>query len=144
MTVDKLTQPISLLITDDDDASRQILREIFEPEGYRTLLASSGAEAIEIVQSETIHLAILDMHMPKLTGLETLQIVRQIHSWLPAILMTAQSSRELIRRAFSAQVYSVLPKPVTKSVVLYTVIRALGQAQRETQEPPLPDDPTKR
>ena len=133
------TLPKSLLITDDDRGSRETLREIFEPEGFRTILAGSGEEAIEIIQAETIHLAILDMHMPRLTGLETLQIVRQINALLPAILITARSSRELIRQAFSAKVYSVIPKPVTKNVVLYTVVRALCRVYGD-EPPPAADD----
>ena len=46
----------SILITDDDSGSREALREIVEPEGYRTLLASSGEEAVDIVREENIHL----------------------------------------------------------------------------------------
>jgi CheY-like chemotaxis protein len=125
MMVTRESRPYSILITDDDRNCREVLREIMEPEGYHTLLASSGEEAIEIVREEPVHLALLDMHMPTLTGLETLQMVRQIHAMLPAILVTADASVELIRQAYQAQVYSVIPKPVSKHVVLYTVVRAL-------------------
>jgi CheY-like chemotaxis protein len=69
----------------------------------------------------------LDMHMPTLTGLETLQLVRQINALLPAILVTADASDSLMRQAIQSQVYSVIPKPVNKNVVLYTVIRALAK-----------------
>ena len=65
------------------------------------------------------------MHMPRLTGLETLQLVRQINALLPCILVTADATEELIRQAFRARAYSVIPKPVSKNVVLYTVVRAL-------------------
>src|SRR5262249_26512135 len=98
---------------------------IVEPEGFRTLLASSGEEALDIVREESVHLALLDMHMPRLTGLETLQLVRQINAILPCILVTADASEIAIRQAFRAQAYSVIPKPVSKNVVLYTVVRAL-------------------
>ena len=50
-------RPYSILITDDDIGCRQALRDIMEPEGYRTYLASSGEEAVDIVQQEPIHLA---------------------------------------------------------------------------------------
>jgi len=120
-----MVKPYSILITDDDAGCRQALRDVFEPEGYRTLLASSGEEAIDIVRDERVHLALLDMHMPKLTGLETLELVRQINSVLPCILVTADSNEELMRRAFRARVYSVIPKPISKNVVLYTAVRVL-------------------
>ena len=117
----------SVLITDDDPSVRETIRDIMEPEGFRTVLASSGEEAVEIVQQETVHLAMLDMHMPRMTGLETWQLVRQFRAELPGILITADATKELVRQAFLAHVYSVIPKPVTKNVLVYTVIRALGQ-----------------
>ncbi|VTR96600.1 response regulator [Tuwongella immobilis] len=116
-----------ILITDDDRSSRESLRDMIEPEGFRTFLAASGEEAIEIVQQESIHLAIFDYHMPTLTGLETLQLIHQSNIALPCILVTADATKDLMRQALNAQAYSVIPKPVSKNVVLYTVIRALGR-----------------
>ena len=65
------------------------------------------------------------MNLPKLTGLETLQLVRQMHSMLPGILVTADASQSLLREAQRSSVYSVLPKPVRKEMVLGTMARAL-------------------
>jgi CheY-like chemotaxis protein len=121
-------KPYSILVTDDDRGCREALRDIFEPEGFRTLLASSGEEAIDIVHDEPVHLALFDMQMPRLTGLETLELVRQFNAMLPAILVTADASEGLMRQAFRARVFSVIPKPVSKNVVLYTVVKALVRA----------------
>jgi two-component system chemotaxis response regulator CheY len=115
----------SILIADDDAGCRDALRSIVEPEGYRTFLAGSGEEALDIVREQPVDLALLDMHMPRLTGLETLELARQINAILPCILVTADASEVLIRQAFRARAYSVIPKPVSKHVVLYTVVRAL-------------------
>src|SRR5262245_5783822 len=117
-------KPYSILITDDDAGCREALRDIVEDDGYRALLAASGEEAVDIVRDEPVHLALLDMHMPRLSGLETVQIVRQFNALLPCILVTADASAELMRRAFNI-VYSVIPKPVSRNIVLYTVVRAL-------------------
>jgi CheY-like chemotaxis protein len=137
MTGTKGTEPYSILITDDDSGCREALRAIVEPEGYRTVLASSGEEALEIVQEESVHLALFDMHLPRLTGLETLELVRQIKAMLPCILVTADATEMVIRQAFRAHAYSVIPKPVSKNVVLYTVVRALvrvyGRPQGESE-----------
>jgi CheY-like chemotaxis protein len=132
-------RPYSILITDDDRDCRQALREIFEPEGFRTYLAESGEEALDIVREEAVHLALLDMHLPTLTGLETLVLVHEVNAVLPCILVTADASEVLIRQAFRARAYSVIPKPVSKNVVLYTVVRALvraygGPSGPQTQE----------
>jgi CheY-like chemotaxis protein len=123
-----LTRPYAILITDDDRDAREALRSIVEPEGFRTYQAASGEEALDIVHRQRIHLALFDMHMPTLTGLETLQLVRQYDQRLPCILVTADATAALLRQALLAHAYSVIPKPVSKHVVLYTVVSALGRA----------------
>jgi CheY-like chemotaxis protein len=123
MTLDR---PYSILITDDDPAARETLREIVEPVGFRTLLAQSGEEAIDIVRAgEDVHLALMDMNLPKLSGLETISIVHQIKGVLPTILITAEHSDDLVRKALSAHAFCVLAKPVSRNVVIYVVTRAL-------------------
>ena len=122
MTLDR---PYSILITDDDPAVRETFREIFEPVGYRTLLAESGEEAIDIVQGQDVHIVLMDMHLPKLTGLETMEIVRQIKGLLPTILISADHDDNLLRKALSAHAFCVLAKPVSRNVVIYVVSRAI-------------------
>lgn len=127
MTATAEPKPYSILIADDDRTSRDALREIIEPEGFETIMASSGEEAIDIVRGLPVHLVLLDMHMRTLTGLETLRVVRQINAQLPAILVTGDPSDRLVRAAIQAQFYSVLPKPVSKTLLLYTVVKALSR-----------------
>ena len=117
----------SILITDDDPIARETFREIFEPEGFTTFLAESGEEAIDVVQRHDVHLALMDMHLPKLSGLETMGIVRQIKGVLPMILISAESNDDLLRKALSAHAFCVLAKPVSKNVVIYVVTRALAK-----------------
>lgn len=122
------TKDYSILIADDDPQCREALQSIVEPQGYRTLVASSGEEALDIVQVEIVHLVLLDMHMPRLSGLETLQLARQLRQQqLPGILVTADATESLMRQAVQAQVTSVIPKPVSKYVVLQTMIQVLSK-----------------
>src|SRR5262249_43702247 len=118
-------RPYSILITDDDRGCREALRDIMEPEGYRALLASCGEEAVDIAREEQGDLALLDMHMPTLTGLETLRLLRQIRAMLPCIFVTAAATASLLRQAIQESAYSVIQKPVSKNVVMYTVVRCL-------------------
>jgi CheY-like chemotaxis protein len=117
----------SILITDDDDECRETLREIVERQGFRALLATCGEEAIEIVRDAAVHLALFDMYMPSMTGLEVLQVVRQFNSGLPAILVTGDANENVVRQAYQFHVYSVIPKPFSKNIVLYTVLRAFAR-----------------
>ena len=114
----------SLLITDDDRDFRETLRGLFEPR-FRTLLASDGEEALDIVRSQEVHLVLLDMHMPKLTGLETLQRVKQFKSRLPCILLSAGLDEVIIQQAQLAEAFSVLAKPVSRQQVTSAVEAAL-------------------
>lgn len=118
----------SLLITDDDEALRQTLREVFEPEGFRTLLAGDGEEALRIVHRERIHLVLLDMYMPKLTGLETVRRVKQFRALLPCILMSGDLDDAVVEQAYRERVHAVLPKPVTRREVTSIVRQALEAA----------------
>lgn len=131
----------SILITDDDRGSRETLAGLLADRGFATVQASSGEEAIEIVQVEIIHLVFFDMHMPRMTGLEALQQVRLINDLLPAILVTADATRDLIRQAFQAQVFSVIPKPVNKNIVLHTLSRALQQVYKDKPSDNTPPQP---
>ena len=118
-------QPFSLLITDDDPAARETLRDIFAPQGFNTIMAESGEEAIDLIRDHEVHLALMDMHLPRLSGLETIAIVRQIKGIIPAILITADQDDNLMRRALSEHAFCVLAKPVSKHVVIYVVRKAL-------------------
>jgi CheY-like chemotaxis protein len=114
----------SLLITDDDRDFRETLRGVLEPR-FRTLVAGDGEEALDIVRRQEVHLLLLDMHMPKLTGLETLRRVKQFKSRLPCILLSAALDEALIRQAELAEAFSVLSKPVTRQQITSTVEAAL-------------------
>ena len=137
MKATKATADYSILITDDDRDCRETLREIMEPQGFRTFLASCGEEALDIVQDEEVHLALLDMHMLTMTGLEVLKLLRQMRE-LPVILVTADATASLIRQAQQARAYSIIPKPVSKNVVIYTVVRALLRAYGGPANPEAP------
>ena len=118
----------SILIADDDRGTRETLGELLNARGFRTMLAADGGEAVELVQVDLVHLVLFDMHMPRLSGLEAFAVIRQtLDRLLPAVLMTADPNTDLIRQAFAAQVYSVIPKPVNGNVVLHTLERALAK-----------------
>jgi CheY-like chemotaxis protein len=118
----------SVLIADDDRGTRETLGEVLENQGFRTILAADGGQAVELVQVELIHVILFDMNMPRLTGLEAFTVIRQtLDKMLPAVLMTADATNDLIRRAFQAQVFSVIPKPVNTNIVLNTLTRALAK-----------------
>jgi CheY-like chemotaxis protein len=122
MTFDR---PYSILITDDDPVARETLREIVAPQGFHTLMAESGEEALDLIREHEVHLALFDMNLPRLSGLETLALIRQMRGGIPAILITGQQDDNLMRRALSEHAFCVLAKPVNKNVVIYVVHKAI-------------------
>ena len=124
----KLETP-SLLITDDDRDFRETLRGVFEPRGYRTLLAADGEEALDVLSREAVHLALLDMHMPRLTGLETIRRIRQLpfDVVLPCILISAALDSAIEEEARRQRAFSILSKPLRLREIIGIVQEALLQ-----------------
>lgn len=118
----------SLLITDDDAALRETLGGIFQPRGFRILLAGDGEEALHIIGREPVHLVLLDIHMPRLSGLETLRRLREIQFRSPCILLSACWDEALREQARLAEAFSVLSKPVSRLQLTSTVDSALQRA----------------
>jgi len=130
------TPPFTVVVADDDRGIREALAEVLLAQGFNPVLAADGGEAVEIVQVQLVHLVLFDMHMPRLTGLEALTLLRHtLDRVLPAVLMSADVNSELMRQAFSAQVYSVIPKPVKANVVLHTLARAIAQVYGPPAKP---------
>ncbi|MDE6761252.1 MAG: response regulator transcription factor [Lachnospiraceae bacterium] len=88
---------VSLLVADDDDLLRNLVKEVFEEQGYQVYEAADGEEALDIFwEHSEIALVILDIMMPKLDGLAVLEEIRE-RSDVPILMLTAlgDSSSEL-------------------------------------------------
>lgn len=119
---------LSILITDDDESCRLTLRDLFEPEGFRTFQAANGREAIEIAEHELINILILDMYMPDLTGVEVLGLIRDVcRRMLPAIVISGENSRRVREAAMSADAFSFVPKPINCELLRLTVERLVAR-----------------
>ena len=127
-----IVEQYQLLIADDDDAFRSTLCEIFEP-FFRLIEAESGEEALERAAHEDVHLALFDMHMQRLTGLEALRQLKEIHIIAPCILITADYTTELCDDAAEAQAFTVLKKPVTKRELVTAVPTAVAAAYHDNE-----------
>jgi CheY-like chemotaxis protein len=132
-----LITPPNLLITDDDGAFRDTLCSVFAPRGFNTLTARDGAEALEIVGQQAVHVLLTDMHMPRMNGLETIRRIRQRRLILPCILLSAGLDDGLMEEARDLQAFTVLRKPVRFA----ELTRAVRQALRVTYGWTLDDDP---
>ena len=122
-----LAESPSILVTDNDPQFRDTVLEVLRPIGYRTWEADNGLEAIEIVQREKVHLVLLDMHMPRQNGLETLQHLKRFKALLPCILLSAEMDDQIEAEARKAQAFDVLRKPVSRLDLTGTIQHALQE-----------------
>ena len=121
--------PFSILVADDDPECREALRDTLTREGHSIVTASSGVEAVEIVhrRDHEFHASILDMFMPGMTGLETLEAIVRVYTALPTIFLTADASKELLMKAMEAGAYTLLKKPVSSRLIVVTLNQLLGK-----------------
>jgi len=87
--------PATLLLVDDEHAHLMTLEKLFVREGYTVLTASDGQDALELVRAHEINLVITDVMMPKIDGMELLQLIRTLRPEAEVILMTAFGTVEL-------------------------------------------------
>jgi DNA-binding NtrC family response regulator len=115
-----------ILIVDDDPGQRSLLDSFLRGQGFDTVLAASGEEALSRLKAEEFGMMISDVRMPGLSGLETLRRARQQHSVLPVLLVTAYAD---IREAVGAMrdgALNYLAKPIDLDELLLTVRQATG------------------
>jgi len=115
----------SVLITDDNRSWRSVVEEVLARSGFRTLLAACGEEAIEVVRTEWIDIVLIDFHMPRLDGIQTLRIIRATGNWQPAVMMTGQPEDVPPDEAHALKVESIMAKPADRHVIVRTVTRVV-------------------
>jgi len=114
----------TILIVDDERNIREGLAEAFSMEGYETLMASDGMEALRLLDEKYIDLVVTDLKMPKLSGMELLQHIKQRWQNVPVIIITAHGD---IAEAVSAMQYGAL-EFITKPLDLEHLIKLAKNA----------------
>lgn len=100
-----------LLIVDDQAGVRRFLYEAFSEEGYNVEMASSGIEAVNKASAKTPSLILLDVKMPGMSGLETLEELREIAPDIPVVMMSAYGELDIIAEAKKKGVKCYIKKP---------------------------------
>jgi CheY-like chemotaxis protein len=117
-----------VLLANEQEGWHQTVRRLLEPQGVQTLSARNGREALELIESTPVHVAVLDMQMPQLGGLQVVRMMREVRKGQPvppAILLASELNSHLLREALSMHVFSVLSKPVDFNVLLDSLARVL-------------------
>jgi response regulator NasT len=117
-----------LLLVDDDRLILATLGEGLRHCGYEVILASSGEQALALAESQTPQLAILDVRMPGMSGIETARHLRERYH-IPYLFLSAYSDQEIVRDAVAQGAFGYVVKPVDVPQLVPAIETALGQAQ---------------
>lgn len=123
-----MNQP-KVLIVEDEELMRSILRKLLEDEGFSVLTADSAEGALEIFSEQDIDLTMTDIRMSAMDGLELLDRIKQIDAEALVIIMTAYSSVDSAIASLRKGAYDYVTKPFVNEDLLQTVRNALRQKE---------------
>ena len=103
---------LTILIVDDDDGHRTMLHTLLNDWGYRTVGAEDGEGAVSMCKEHPFDLVLMDVRMPKKSGLEALKEIKAHNPALPILIMTAFSNIEAAVEAIKSGAYDYLTKPL--------------------------------
>lgn len=103
-------QPL-ILVVDDQAAVRRLVEAVFARAGFRVMTAAGGAEALDLVRTHQPDVALLDLRMPGLDGLETLRGLLARDPSLPVVLMTAVGEDHRLAEALRLGARAAITKP---------------------------------
>ncbi|RJQ50533.1 MAG: sigma-54-dependent Fis family transcriptional regulator [Desulfobacteraceae bacterium] len=110
----------TVLIVDDEKNYPPIIAAVLQEEGYETLTANSGPEALRVLQNSDVDLIVTDMKMPGMDGMLLLEEVKRRNPELPVIMMTAHGTVERAVEAMQKGAYNYILKPFdNESLILY-------------------------
>jgi len=115
-----------ILVIDDDIMVRRFLDDILQNEGYQVQVAASGREALEWAAKDNFDVALVDIKMPDLDGMEVLCALQEIDQDLKVLLITGYPSLETAIQAVRLSAFDYLPKPLENERVLIGVQNALA------------------
>ena len=111
-----------LLLWADDEM--ELLRAhlmFLEKKGYEVITVTNGTDAIDQIQSHSFDLVLLDENMPGLTGLETLNVIKEMHPQTPVVMVTKSEEEDIMEQAIGSKIADYLIKPVNPNQILLTL-----------------------
>lgn len=122
-------EEFTILIADDDEIARDVLKEILKEEGYPVLVAKDGLEAINLLRREEIKLLITDLKMPGADGMEVLRTAMRHNPETMVVILTAYGTLDIALQAIKEGAYDYLAKPFKVEEIVFLAAKAFERAQ---------------
>ena len=120
----------NILIADDEQRIRYFLTELIKNEGYVVFSATNGKEAVEIAKNIPIDLAILDLQMPEMGGIDALKRIKKIDNSIEIIIITGYGDLQSLREVIVQEgVFDYLIKPVSCIDIEHSIKRSLQRKE---------------
>jgi two-component system nitrogen regulation response regulator NtrX len=133
-----------VLVVDDEGGIRESLSGILEDEGYEVLTSSSGEDAIGVIKEQSPDLILLDIWLPGIDGIQTLEEIKTIKPELPVIMISGHGNIEIAVKSTRIGAYDFLEKPLSLERVLISVKRAIERKTLEIENKALKQDMVKK
>ena len=133
-----------VMIVDDEEGIRTTLSGIFEDEGYETITAESGEEAVRFAKERNPDVVVLDVWLSGMDGIQTMKELLDINISLPVVIISGHANIELAVKATRMGAYDILEKPLSLEKVLLTVQRAIEKSNLEIENRALKQDLLKK
>jgi len=121
------------MIADDDPSIRELLRFVLSKEGYVVLEAEDGEQASRICENEQVHLAVVDVMMPGMNGLELCREIRE-HYDIPVVMLTAKGQLEDKEQGYLAGTDDYMVKPFEPKELLFRIKALLRRYRMVSSE----------
>lgn len=119
-----------ILFLEDEPTIREVTTEYFKMAGYEVVVVSDGKEAIDAVEKEAFHIAVLDIMVPSINGMEVLAYIRKRHPSMAVIMLTALDDEQTQVKAFNLYADDYIIKPFSPILLIKrieTVLHRIGQ-----------------
>jgi two-component system response regulator HydG len=120
-----MSEKSRILVVDDEESHRIMLRAVLKEEGYEVSEATDGTEAVKAVEQEPFDLILLDIRMTTMDGIEALTEIRKISPLVPVLIMTAYASVKTAVEALKAGAFEYLTKPLDIEELKILIEKAL-------------------
>lgn len=119
----------TILIVEDNKNTSRLMEVVLQQNGYDTLSAYNGEEALDVMEQNHVDLILLDIMMPVMDGYEFAKLLRESGSEIPILMITAKDSREDVRKGFLTGTDDYMVKPVDEAEMLLRIQALLRRAK---------------